>query len=168
MAGMREAVQAAGQQRQRCGHRWCHEAAGAQFAPDAAPALSSPVVTHQGKSCPPNTTLPHLPTSASHAAVGSMSTNPRNTISQLKRLMGKKFNDPHVRPRCHRTVLPPVKEPPLCQVCCRFYRCCCAPISWLTLCRWRSHLSVARRFRRTWSTSPLRCLPAPTGSACTT
>jgi molecular chaperone DnaK (HSP70) len=25
-----------------------------------------------------------------------MSTNPANTISQLKRLMGKKFNDPHV------------------------------------------------------------------------
>jgi heat shock protein 4 len=30
-------------------------------------------------------------------AVGSMSTNPRNTVSQLKRLMGKKFNDPHVQ-----------------------------------------------------------------------
>lgn len=26
-----------------------------------------------------------------------MSTNPRNTISQLKRLLGKKFNDPHVQ-----------------------------------------------------------------------
>ncbi|KAI7836745.1 hypothetical protein COHA_009383 [Chlorella ohadii] len=30
-------------------------------------------------------------------AVGSMSTNPRNTVSQLKRLIGKKFNDPHVQ-----------------------------------------------------------------------
>lgn len=26
-----------------------------------------------------------------------MSTNPRNTISQVKRLMGKKFSDPHVQ-----------------------------------------------------------------------
>jgi heat shock protein 4 len=26
-----------------------------------------------------------------------MSTNPRNTVSQLKRLMGKKFSDPHVQ-----------------------------------------------------------------------
>lgn len=26
-----------------------------------------------------------------------MSTNPRNTISQLKRLLGKKFSDPHVQ-----------------------------------------------------------------------
>ncbi len=26
-----------------------------------------------------------------------MSTNPRNTISQLKRLMGKKFSDPQVQ-----------------------------------------------------------------------
>lgn len=30
-------------------------------------------------------------------ASGGMSTNPRNTISQLKRLLGKKFNDPHVQ-----------------------------------------------------------------------
>lgn len=26
-----------------------------------------------------------------------MSTNPRNTVSQLKRLLGKKFSDPHVQ-----------------------------------------------------------------------
>lgn len=30
-------------------------------------------------------------------AVGSMSTNPRNTISQVKRLLGKRFNDPAVQ-----------------------------------------------------------------------
>lgn len=30
-------------------------------------------------------------------AVGFMSTNPRNAISQLKRLIGKKFSDPHVQ-----------------------------------------------------------------------
>lgn len=30
-------------------------------------------------------------------AVGGMSTNPRNTINQLKRLLGKKFSDPHVQ-----------------------------------------------------------------------
>ncbi|KAL4452428.1 hypothetical protein ABPG75_008090 [Micractinium tetrahymenae] len=30
-------------------------------------------------------------------AVGGMSTNPKNTVSQLKRLLGKKFSDPHVQ-----------------------------------------------------------------------
>lgn len=30
-------------------------------------------------------------------AVGAMSTNPKNTISQLKRLLGKKFSDPQVQ-----------------------------------------------------------------------
>lgn len=30
-------------------------------------------------------------------AVGALSTNPRNTVSQLKRLLGKKFSDPTVQ-----------------------------------------------------------------------
>ena len=34
---------------------------------------------------------------SSAAAVGGQSTNPRNTVNQLKRLLGKKFSDPHVQ-----------------------------------------------------------------------
>lgn len=37
------------------------------------------------------------PCLAALCAVGAMSTNPKNTISQLKRLLGKKFSDPHVQ-----------------------------------------------------------------------
>ena len=34
-------------------------------------------------------------------AAGGMATNPRNTVSQLKRLMGKKYSDPQVQQDLH-------------------------------------------------------------------
>ena len=46
---------------------------------------------------PPQPPPPPLPLLSACPAVGGMSTNPRNTISQLKRLMGKKFSDPSVQ-----------------------------------------------------------------------
>ena len=55
------------------------------------PALHTP---------PPTAALRHRHRPALPAA-GGMATNPRNTVSQLKRLMGKKYSDPQVQQDLH-------------------------------------------------------------------
>ena len=69
----------------------------AHVHPAPAPPCSRRAAHQPPQHRQPAEAPPCPPTPPTPPAVGAQSTNPRNTVSQLKRLLGKKFSDPAVQ-----------------------------------------------------------------------